>query len=104
MIYLFLYLLELFIRVVSEMQGRPGLSSLRNLLSGIPVPREGEDGDDSLVMVAPAPPPPEPLISQQFSNSLPTLRKLQGDGNTFFQLIYCSSNLLLNLILAEYQI
>lgn len=50
-------------------------------MSGIPVPREGEDDDDALVIVAPVLPPPEPLFTQQFSASLPTLKKLYGDGN-----------------------
>lgn len=65
--------------VLYELQGRPGLNSLRTLMSGIPVPREGEDDDDALIIVAPVLPPPEPLFTQQFSASLPTLKKLYGD-------------------------
>lgn len=53
-------------------------------MSGIPVPREGEDDDDALIIVAPVLPPPEPLFTQQFSASLPTLKKLYGDGNEFY--------------------
>lgn len=67
----------------SELQlQNPGLASLRTLLSGIPVPREGEDedGEELIVAIVPPPPPPEPTISQHWSSLLATLNKLHGEG------------------------
>lgn len=66
--------------VLHELQiQHPGLVSLRTLVSGIPVPREGEDGEEVLIAVAPTPPPSEPIIPQHWPSLLATLSKLHGD-------------------------
>ncbi|XP_015601368.1 integrator complex subunit 1 isoform X2 [Cephus cinctus] len=65
--------------VLHELQMQhPGLISLRTLMSGIPVPREGEDGEEVLVTVAPTP-PPEPIVPQHWPALLVTLTKLHGE-------------------------
>ncbi|XP_012280876.1 integrator complex subunit 1 [Orussus abietinus] len=56
-----------------------GLVSLRNLISGIPIPREGEDNEEVLVTIAPTPPPTKPLIPQHWTSLLTTLTKLHGE-------------------------
>ncbi|KAG5319212.1 INT1 protein, partial [Pseudoatta argentina] len=53
--------------------------ALRTLVSGIPMPREGEDMDDILITVTPALHPPEPTIPQHWQSLLTTLAKLYGE-------------------------
>lgn len=68
--------------VLHELQlQNPGLASLRTLMSGIPVPRDGEDedGEEVLVAVVPPPPPSEPMIPQHWASVLATLNKLHGE-------------------------
>jgi len=54
--------------------------ALRTLVSGIPIPREGEDMDDILITITPALHPPEPTIPQHWQSLLATLTKLHGEG------------------------
>jgi len=54
--------------------------ALRTLVSGIPIPREGEDMDDILITITPALHPPEPTIPQHWQSLLVTLTKLHGEG------------------------
>lgn len=49
-------------------------------MSGIPIPREGEDADDILITVTPTPHSSESTIPQQWQSLLGTLTKLHGDG------------------------
>lgn len=58
----------------------PNLVTLRTLVSGIPVPREGEDVEEVLITVPPTPPPTESIIPQHWQSLLTTLSKLQGEG------------------------
>ncbi|XP_017798364.1 PREDICTED: integrator complex subunit 1 [Habropoda laboriosa] len=57
----------------------PNLVTLRTLVSGIPVPREGEDLEEVLITVPPTPPPSESIIPQHWPSLLGTLSKLQGE-------------------------
>lgn len=67
-------------RICSELQlNYPNLVALRALVSGIPIPREGEDVDDMPIAVAPTPQPSEP-IPQHWQSLLTTLAKLHGEG------------------------
>ena len=64
----------------SELQVHyPNLVTLRTLVSGIPMPREGEDIEEILITVPPTP-PPESIIPQHWPSLLTTLSKLQGEG------------------------
>lgn len=77
---MYVYLIYTYIRIYSELQIHyPNLISLRALVSGIPMPREGEDADDILITVAPVPPPTE-SIPQYWQSLLATLTKLHGEG------------------------
>lgn len=58
----------------------PNLITLRTLVSGIPVPREGEDVEEILITIPPTPPPSESIIPQHWPSLLTTLSKLQGEG------------------------
>lgn len=58
----------------------PNLVTLRTLVSGIPVPREGEDIEEVLITVPPTPLSIEPIIPQHWPSLLTTLSKLQGEG------------------------
>lgn len=58
----------------------PGVNALRTLVSGIPMPREGDDADDILITIAPAPSPAESVPSQHLQSLVATLSKLQGEG------------------------
>ena len=65
----------------SELQANyPSIISLRVLVSGIPMPREGEDSDNILITIAPTLHPPEPTIPQHWQSLLTTLFKLHGEG------------------------
>lgn len=65
----------------SELQVHyPNLVTLRTLVSGIPMPREGEDIEEILITVPPTPPPTESIIPQHWPSLLTTLSKLQGEG------------------------
>lgn len=65
----------------SELQiNYPNLEALRILVSGIPMPREGEDADDILITIAPAPHRSEPVIPEHWQSLLGTLSKLYGEG------------------------
>lgn len=57
----------------------PNLEALRILVSGIPMPREGEDADDILITIAPAPHRSEPVIPEHWQSLLGTLSKLYGE-------------------------
>lgn len=64
----------------SELQMHyPNLISLRTLVSGIPLPREGEDIEEILVTIPPTAPPPEAVIPQHWPTLLATLSKLHGE-------------------------
>jgi len=56
------------------------VSALRTLVSGIPIPREGEDVDDILITITSAPNPSEPAIPQHWQSLLTTLTKMHGEG------------------------
>lgn len=67
-------------QVLHELQVHyPNLVTLRTLVSGIPVPREGEDIEEVLITVPPTPLPIEPIIPQHWPSLLTTLSKLQGE-------------------------
>jgi len=57
----------------------PNLIALRTLVSGIPMPRDGED-TDILIAIAPSPPSSEPIIPQHWQSLLSTLTKMHGEG------------------------
>ncbi|XP_011642756.1 integrator complex subunit 1 isoform X2 [Pogonomyrmex barbatus] len=66
--------------ILHELQANyPNSPALRTLVSGIPIPREGEDTDDILITVTPAPPSSEPVIPQHWQSLLATLTKLHGE-------------------------
>lgn len=78
---LFVYIYNLHIRMYSELQvNYPNLDALRILVSGIPMPREGEDADDILITIAPVPHRSEPVIPEHWQSLLGTLSKLYGEG------------------------
>lgn len=58
----------------------PNLISLRALVSGIPMPKEGEDADDIPITIAPTPSPTESAIPQHWQSLLTTLTKMHGEG------------------------
>lgn len=67
--------------IYSELQvNYSNLPALRTLVSGIPIPREGEDIDDILITVTPTPYSSEPAIPQHWQSLLVTLTKLHGEG------------------------
>ncbi|XP_012235506.1 integrator complex subunit 1 [Linepithema humile] len=57
----------------------PSIIPLRTLVSGIPMPREGEDIDDILITIAPTLHPSEPTIPTHWQSLLTTLSKLHGE-------------------------
>ncbi|XP_032686897.1 integrator complex subunit 1 isoform X2 [Odontomachus brunneus] len=57
----------------------PNLISLRALVSGIPMPKEGEDADDIPITIAPTPSPTESGVPQHWQSLLTTLTKLHGE-------------------------
>ena len=60
-----------------------GLESLRRLVSGIPLPREGENCDSNiLITVALSHRSPSPPLSH-WPSLIATLANLQGDGKLF---------------------
>lgn len=78
---LFVYYVNLHVRMYSELQiNYPNLDALRVLVSGIPMPREGEDADDILITIAPPPHRSEPVIPEHWQSLLGTLSKLYGEG------------------------
>ncbi|XP_072761874.1 integrator complex subunit 1 [Anoplolepis gracilipes] len=67
-------------QVLHELQvNYPNLDALRILVSGIPMPREGEDADDILITIAPAPHRSEPVIPEHWQSLMGTLSKLYGE-------------------------
>lgn len=65
----------------SELQAHyPNLAILRTLISGIPIPREGEDTEEILLTLAPSPLPSEPAIPTHRQPLLAILSKLHGEG------------------------
>lgn len=56
-----------------------GLESLRSLVSGIPIPRDGENGESVLVTSTFHRNAPTPPLAH-WSGLLATLTKIQGDG------------------------
>ncbi|KAG7214008.1 hypothetical protein KM043_001378 [Ampulex compressa] len=67
-------------QVLHELQVHySSLTSLRALVSGIPIPREGEDMEEILVTITPTPLPPEMAIPQHWPSLLATLTKLHGE-------------------------
>lgn len=78
--------------IFSELQAHyPQLMSLRTLTSGIPIPREGEDGKQIAVTIAPSLPISESALPGHWPSLLLTLKKIQGEGNffsaTFFHVV-----------------
>ncbi|XP_076239229.1 integrator complex subunit 1 isoform X3 [Calliopsis andreniformis] len=57
----------------------PNLVTLRTLVSGIPVPKEGGDVEEVLITIPPTPPPSESIIPQHWPSLLSTLLKLHGE-------------------------
>ncbi|XP_011171982.1 integrator complex subunit 1 [Solenopsis invicta] len=66
--------------VLHELQiNYSNVPALRTLVSGIPIPREGEDADDVLITITPALHPPESTFPQHWQSMLPTLTKMHGE-------------------------
>lgn len=75
---LIIFLFEL---AYSELQAHyPNLATLRTLISGIPIPREGEDTEEILLTLAPSPLPSEPAIPPHRQPLLAILSRLHGEG------------------------
>ncbi|KAF7414832.1 hypothetical protein HZH68_003321 [Vespula germanica] len=67
-------------QILHELQAHyPNLAILRTLISGIPIPREGEDTEEILLTLAPSPLPSEPAIPAHRQPLLAILSKLHGE-------------------------
>lgn len=70
----------------SDLQGHfLNLENLRSLVSGIPVPWEGDKGETMLITATFNRNGPSPPLSHEYLSQLMiTLSKMQGDGNEKF--------------------